>query len=79
MEENYVAIFSRHIGKFLEEKKFDINDAWYMVEQFKSVCEKIYSREDLLNFLEGYIGDYPEFNELKSKLLNKEYIFKDYI
>lgn len=75
MEENYIRIFSLYLSELLKSKQFDFNDAWYMAEQFKPMCDKIKSRKDLLDFLGPYLADYPEFGKLKSQLENSAHTF----
>ena len=75
MAENLTHIFSCYLADLLESGKFDLNDTWYVSQEFAKVCEQVKTREDLLNFLGPFLNDYPEFSDLKVKLENKNFIF----
>ena len=69
MEENHAMLFLHFLEKMAQEKKFDANDVQYMGLEFSKVVESIDSDQKLLDFITPFLEDYPEFLELKDKLV----------
>lgn len=75
MEENYLHIFCVFLADLYETEKFDLNDVAYISFELQPHADNLHTRKDLLNFLEGYIEDYPEFIPLKEQLLDVNHSF----
>ena len=75
MEENYINIFSRFLADLLEDKKITLKDAVIIMKHFEPVCGSIHSREDLVKFIDKYVGYYWEIKELRNQLMDKNHKF----
>ncbi len=76
MAENYINIFSRFLADLLEDKKITLKDAVIIMKSFEPVCETIHSREDLVKFIDKYVGYYWEIKELRNQLMDKNHKFE---
>ena len=75
MEENYINIFSKFIGKLLQDQKISLKDMVIIMKAFEPVCEKVKSREDLVKFIDKYVGYYWELKTLRNQLMDINHKF----
>jgi hypothetical protein len=75
MEENYINIFSVYLAKLIENRMLDKNSLMFIGKEFYDHCENIRSRQDLAEFLDNNLKDYPIFFELRQQLLNPNHKF----
>ena len=74
-QENYINIFSKFIGKLLQDEKITLKDAVIIMKAFEPVCESIQSREGLVKFIDKYVGYYWELKTLRNQLMDKNHQF----
>lgn len=74
-QENYINIFSKFVGKLLQDKKISVKDAVIIMKAFEPVCEEIHSREDLVKFIDKYVGYYWELKTLRNQLVDINHFF----
>ncbi len=77
MPENYIHIFTVFIGQLVTSERMSIEDAQRILKAFLPVCESVTTRQQLIEFIERHSPIYWELKELKEKLLDPNYIFKD--
>ena len=70
MPQDYARMFLKFLEKMAREQKFDANDTAYMGTQFGNVVETITTKSQMLKFIEDFIEDYPELEELKDEINN---------
>ncbi|MEK7618066.1 MAG: hypothetical protein AAB410_02875 [Patescibacteria group bacterium] len=75
MEENYINIFSKFIGKLLQDQKISLKDMVIIMKAFEPVCEQVKSREDLVKFIDKYVGYYWELKTLRNQLMDINHKF----
>lgn len=75
MEENYINIFSKFIGKLLLDEKISLKDMVIIMKAFEPVCEQVKSREDLVKFIDKHVGYYWELKTLRNQLMDINYKF----
>ena len=78
MEENYINIFCRFLADLVESQSIGRNDLLYILNEFKSICEKLHSRQDLIDFLKKHTGKYHQLEQLQKQLENKNFKFEKY-
>ena len=74
-QENYINIFSKFLGKLLQDEKITLKDSVIIMKAFEPVCEDIHSREDLVKFIDQYVGYYWELKALRNQLMDKSHQF----
>lgn len=75
VEENYINIFSRFLGKLLMDQKISLKDSVIIMKAFQPVCGSIKSREELVKFIDKHVGYYWELKTLRSQLMDKNHKF----
>jgi hypothetical protein len=75
MAENYIHIFSKFIGNLVQDQKITLKDAVIIMKAFEPICESIQTRQDLINFIDKYVGYYWELRTLRDKLSDPNYKF----
>lgn len=76
MAENYIHILTNFLADLLEQKKITLEEVAAIVKIFEPVCESVHNRSDLVAFLNNFAGRLPQLEELKSQLMDPNYIFK---
>ena len=79
MEENYISILCKFLGRSLLANKTNQNDVLILLKDFYEVCDNVTTRGDLIAFLSKYTLNYPYLEELKRQLNDKDFIFKEEI
>ena len=73
--ENYINIFSKFLGKLLQDGKVTLKDSVIIMKAFQPVCESIHSREDLVKFIDKFVGYYWELKTLRNHLMDRNHKF----
>ncbi len=74
-EENYISILGKFLSNLLQNGKISIKDSVIIMKAFEPVCTNIKTRQDLIQFLDKYVGYYWELKTLKSQLLDSHHKF----
>jgi len=75
MEENYIHIFTSFLVDVMQEKKLTIQDAYKLLRGFEKVCEDMKTRQDLINFINVNLENFPELELLKTRLMDASFVF----
>jgi hypothetical protein len=75
-EENYINILGKFLSRLLEAGKISVKDSVIIMKAFEPVCTSIKTRQDLIQFLDKYVGYYWELKELKHQLLDSNHKFE---
>lgn len=75
MKENYISIFSNFLAGLLEKGQIPLADVAGLVKVFEPVSPMVQSRKQLIIFLEKYMVNYPQLEELKKQLEDSNYQF----
>ena len=73
--ENYISILCKFIGNLVYDHKLSFKDAIIILRTFEPVCEKIKSRQDLVGFIDKYVGYYWELKTLRNQLMDSQHKF----
>jgi hypothetical protein len=73
--ENYIYIFCSYIARMANEHRFTGAEAVFLMSEIEPVCESVKNREQLIGFINSYIEEFPELQELKGQLSNPVHEF----
>ncbi len=74
MQENYIQIYCTFVAHLIKDDKISEDDMKFLIIEFNKVAAKIYSRQDLVTFLEN-LHQYPQLDKLVHQLQNPEFQF----
>ena len=74
-DENYINIFCKFVGKLVQDGKLTVKEGFAVFRIFEPECEKIKSRQDLINFIDTKLGYYWEIKVLRQQLADPNHKF----
>ncbi len=77
MEENYIHIYSVYMAELLQEKRADLKRVYEMMKIYVPFLETVKSRNELIAFIDENLQGFPELQELKDRLQDPAYQFKE--